>query len=217
VADAYRPGLGALFVRLAALLLLVLAATWLSHEVRNSLNLQIMPENEQKLHRMLMMGMVAYILLMAIPFVPGAEIGIAMLTAFGAAIAPLVYAATIVALMLAYLIGRIVPVTALARLLSVLRLRRAADLVSRVAPLSREARLAVLLEGAPDGLLGLTIRHRYIFLALAVNVPGNSLIGGGGGIMLLAGMSGLFAPLPTALAIMIAVSPVPLVVILSGL
>jgi hypothetical protein len=49
-----------------------------------------------------------------------------------------------------------------------------------------------------------------------VNTPGNAVIGGGGGIMLLAGLSGIFAPLPTALSIMIAVSPVPLAVALLG-
>ena len=50
-----------------------------------------------------------------------------------------------------------------------------------------------------------------------MNTPGNAVIGGGGGIMMLAGLSGLFAPLPTALAIMIAVSPVPIAVMLMGL
>jgi hypothetical protein len=58
-----------------------------------------------------MVGLVAYIGLLAIPFVPGAEIGIAMLTAFGAAIAPLVYVATVAAMMLSYTMGRILPPT----------------------------------------------------------------------------------------------------------
>ena len=79
-----------------------------------------------------------------------------------------------------------------------------------------EARIALLLDRAPPGLLNLALRRRYLALALAVNVPGNSIIGGGGGIMLLAGMSGLFAPVPTALAVILAVSPVPLAVALFG-
>jgi hypothetical protein len=64
--------------------------------------------------------------------------------------------------------------------------------------------------------VGRALRHRYVALALAVNVPGNSVIGGGGGIMLMAGLSGIFAPLPTLLAIAVAVSPVPLVILLLG-
>ena len=49
-----------------------------------------------------------------------------------------------------------------------------------------------------------------------MNVPGNAVIGGGGGIMMMAGLSGIFAPLPTVLAVMLAVSPVPLAVMLFG-
>jgi len=203
-------------VRVVALVALVLAATWGAHMIRDALNLTIMPVNERQVHRAIMLGTVAYIGLLALPFVPGAEIGIAMLTAFGAAIAPLVYAATVCAMMLAYLVGRLLPIGALARLLTFLRMRRAAELVERAAPLSREARLAMLLEGAPPRTLALALRYRYAALALAVNVPGNAVIGGGGGIMMMAGLSGIFAPLPTVLAVMLAVSPVPLAVMLFG-
>jgi hypothetical protein len=163
-----------------------------------------------------MLGSVAYIGLLALPFVPGAEIGIAMLTAFGASIAPLVYAATVIAMLLSYALGRLLPLSTLARLFDVLRMRRASDLVTRAAPLSRDARLKLLLDGAPPRTIALALRHRYVALALAVNTPGNVVIGGGGGIMLMAGLSGLFAPLPTALTIAIAVMPVPLAVMLLG-
>jgi hypothetical protein len=95
-------------------------------------------------------------------------------------------------------------------------MRRAADLVARAAPLSRDARLALLLDGAPPRLVALALRRRYVALALALNIPGNALIGGGGGIALLAGVSGLFAPVPTVLAFAIAVSPVPLAIALLG-
>jgi hypothetical protein len=198
-------------------LALVVAATWASHFIRDALDLQIKPENEQQVHRAIILGTVAYIGLLAMPFVPGAEIGIVMLTAFGATIAPLIYAATVLAMLLAYTLGCMLPITTLAKLLSLLRMRRTADLILRTASLSQEARVALLLEGAPPRLLALALRHRYIALALSVNIPGNAIIGGGGGIMMLAGMSGIFAPLPTALSIMIAVSPVPLVVMLIGI
>nr|WP_249200643.1 hypothetical protein [Thetidibacter halocola] len=194
----------------------VIVATWASHLLREALNLEVMPSNEQHVHRMIMLGTLAYIGLLALPFVPGAEIGIAMLTAFGAAIAPLVYMATVAAMMLSYAVGRLLPMTILGRLLGFLRLRRAADLVARAAPLPPAARLDLLLEGAPVRIVELALRHRYVALALAVNLPGNVVIGGGGGIMLIAGLSGIFAPVPTLLAIVLAVSPVPLAVMLMG-
>ncbi len=170
-----------------------------------------MPENEQQVHQGIMAGTVAFVVLLAVPFVPGAEIGLAMLTAFGTAIAPLVYIATVLALCLSCTIGRIVPITALARLLEALRMHRAADLVKRAAPLSRDERPAMLLDCAAPRMMSLALRRRY----LALNISGNALVGGGG-IALLAGLSGLFAPLPTVLTFAIAVSPVPLAIVILG-
>lgn len=164
-----------------------------------------------------MLGAVAYIGLLAIPFVPGAEIGIAMLAAFGAAIAPLIYAATVASMMLAYSIGSLLPVETLGRIFAALRMRRAAELVMRAAPLSQEERLEMFRISGSGRRWGFALRYRYVGMALAVNTPGNSIIGGGGGIMLLAGLSGIFSPLATFLTVAIAVSPVPLAVAFLGL
>jgi hypothetical protein len=75
----------------------------------------------------------------------------------------------------------------------------------------------MLLRGRSKRGMRLALRYRYLALALAVNTPGNSVIGGGGGIMMMVGLSGIFAPLPTLLTIAIAVSPIPLAVIFLGL
>nr|WP_210730492.1 hypothetical protein [Roseibacterium persicicum] len=203
-------------MRIGLLVGLAVAGTWAAHWIRDALDLTIMPSIEMRVHRGIMLGMAAYVVLLAMPFVPGAEIGLALLAAFGAAIAPLVYAATVAAMMLAYGAGRLLPPATLARLLSILRLRKAADLVAWAALLPPDARLALLLDGAPPRTVGLALRHRYVALALVVNVPGNSVIGGGGGIMMLAGLSGIFAPVQTFLAIAVAVSPVPLAIVLMG-
>jgi hypothetical protein len=205
-----------LALRLLALVALVLTATWGAHLVRDALDLRIMPGNEQSVHRAIMLGALAYVALLAMPFVPGAEIGLAMLAAFGAAIAPLVYGATVLAMMLAYGLGCALPPMVLARLLGLLRLRRASDLATRAASLPRKDRLALLLDGSPPRVAALLLRRRYVALGLAINVPGNSLIGGGGGIMMMAGMSGLFAPVQTLLTVAIAVSPVPVAIMLFG-
>ena len=111
--------------------------------------------------------------------------------------------------------SRLLPGSQLQRLLSFLRMRRAANLVARAALLSSEARLAMLLDAAPPRVLALALRHRYVALALSVNVPGNAVIGGGG-ILLMAGLSGIYDPLPTFLAVAIAVSPVPPAVLFLG-
>jgi len=208
---------GVVVLRLAVLIAILVLATWGAHMIRDALNLQIRPDNEQQVHRAIMLGSVAYIGLLALPFVPGAEIGLAMLAAFGPAIAPLIYVATVVSMTLAYTVGRFLPTGGLERLLTLLRMRRAAALVARAAPLSAEDRVAMLLEGQSKRALSLALRYRYIALALAVNTPGNSVIGGGGGIMMMAGMSGIFSPLATLLTVAIAVSPVPLAVIFLGL
>lgn len=211
------PSVGAITLRVAILIVVLILATWGVHAVREALNLQIRPDNEQQVHRMIMLGAVAYVGVLALPFVPGAEIGLAMLTAFGAGIAPLIYICTVASMILAYTVGRHLPIEALQKLLSALRMQRAAELVARAAPLSGEERLAMVLEGQSPRMLRLAIRYRYLALALAVNTPGNSVIGGGGGIMLMAGLSGLFSPLATFASIAVAVSPVPLAVVYLGL
>lgn len=185
--------------------------------VREALDVTIRPDNEQQVHRAIMLGAIAYVGLLAMPFVPGAEIGLAMLAAFGAGIAPLIYGATVASMMLAYTIGRFLPITVLERLFSLLRMRRAASLVARAAPLSSDERVAMLLEGQSKRALALGLRFRYVALALALNTPGNFIVGGGGGIMMMAGLSGIFSPLATLLTVSLAVSPVPLAVLLLGL
>ena len=207
----------AAITRLAVLIALLALATWGVHLLRDAMDLQIRPDNEQQVHRAIMLGAIAYIGLLAVPFVPGAEIGLAMLVAFGAAIAPLVYICTVASMMLAYTVGRFVPIASLEQLLRLLGMRRAASVVARAAPLSNDERLALLLAGQSKGVLSRAMRHRYIALALAVNTPGNSIVGGGGGIMMMAGLSGIFSPLSTFLTIAIAVSPVPLAMIFLGL
>ena len=205
-----------LALRVAGLVVIVILATWGAHLLKEALDLTLMPNNETQVHRLLMLGSVAYIGLLALPFVPGAEIGLAMLTMFGAAIAPLVYAATVLAMMLSYLLGRLLPGTTLVWILSLFRMRKAADLIGRAAALPPNDRLALLMEGSPPKTVRLALRHRYVALALLVNTPGNAVIGGGGGIMMMAGMSGIFAPVQTFIAIAIAVSPVPIAIMVFG-
>ncbi len=206
-----------LLLRIGVLIVFIVLATWGVHMIRDALEPQIRPDNEQQVHKAIMISAVAYIGLLAMPFVPGAEIGIALLAGFGAAITPLIYVCTVAAMMLAFTTGRFLPITALEQILRVLRLWRAADLVARAAPLSKDERVAMLIEGQSKRVLPLALRYRYVAMALAVNMPGYSIIGGGGGIVIIAGLSGIFTPPSTFVTIVIAVSPVPLAVMFLGL
>lgn len=207
---------GMLF-KIGMLIIFIVLVTWGVHIIRDALDLQIRPDNERQVHNVIMIGAVTYVALLAIPFVPGAEIGIALLASFGAAIAPLIYSCTVASMMLAFTVGRFLPITVLERVLRFFRMRRAADLVARAAPLSKDERVAMLLDGQSKRVLRLALQYRYVAIGVALNTPGNSIIGGGGGIMIIAGLSGVFTPLSTFLMVILAVSPVPLAVIFLGL
>lgn len=157
-----------------------------------------------------------YMLASAIPFVPGAEIGLALIAVFGARVALLVYVCMICALSLSFLIGRLVPAHWLVCVFSYLRLHRAAGLVRGLAAKSPEACAAHLRENTNNRILLALLGYRYIALALAINVPGNTVLGGGGGLALFAGMSRLFSPIGFFATLLVAVAPIPLTVLMMG-
>ena len=189
-----------------------LAMDWLMHATES------LPPERQPLARgaVLFLACLVYALLIAVPFVPGVEIGLSLLMMRGAEAAPGVYIATLTGLGLAYLAGRHIPLAWLRQLFLDLRLTGACAMIDRLAPLSPTDRLRLMHRALPDRVATGFLRWRYLWLALLVNLPGSSLIGGGGGILMLAGLSGVFAPGPVALTLALAVAPVPLLVWLIG-
>lgn len=161
---------------------------------------------------MLLLFLLAYALLIAVPFVPGVELGLSLMVAEGPRIVPGVYLATVLGLSLAYAAGEWIPYRRLHRLLSDLRLDGAGRLLAAVAPLDRQARLDLLADRAPTWLRPMVVRYRHVLIAALINLPGSAVIGGGGGIMFAAGLSRLFRPLPMLLTVALAVAPVPLAV-----
>jgi len=203
--------------RLALKLALILAAAYGIHLVMDWATAEAAATGNTTL----MLGMfatllIAYALLIAVPFMPGIEIGISLLLLKGAAIAPLVYLATLLGLALAYMAGRFLPHGWLHDLLADLRLKRACEMVNRLAPMTHEERLAHLTDRAPAWLTPLIGPWRYLLLATLINVPGNAVLGGGGGIAFVAGFSRLFRPGWSVVTFALAVLPVPLVVWLTG-
>lgn len=165
---------------------------------------------------LMLLLLVSYTLLLAVPFVPGIEIGISLLVMKGADVAPFVYAATVLGLSISFMIGRCVPYRWLHATLADLRLRGACDLIERLAPMNREERLAHLTARVPARFQPLLRTGRYVLLGVLFNVPGNAVLGGGGGIAFLAGFGRLFRPTLAILTIALAVLPVPLSVWLLG-
>lgn len=203
-------------LRAAVLAALILGGHELITLVANWLDLTIMPHTEDMLHRAILIGTAAYVGLMALPFVPGAEIGLTLMTALGGTLAPLVYLATTLSLTLAYLIGRLLPPRVLCAALTGLGLTRAAAFVDRAAHMSEEDLRAHLAGPSTPRALRGVVQHRYVALALLINLPGNVVLGGGGGIALMAGLSRLFHPIPYLLTVLIAVLPVPLLFYAGG-
>ena len=202
-------------VRLAARLAVIAVAAYGIHLIMDWATTQA-AENDSLMIGVLTVLLLAYALLIAVPFMPGIEIGVSLLILKGAAIAPLVYGATMLGLLLAFAAGRMLPHTWLHNVLADLRLKRACLLVDRLAPMTREERLAHLTDRAPAWLKPIIGPWRYLVLAALINIPGNAVIGGGGGIAFTAGFSRLFRPSWTALTIAVAVLPVPLTVWLTG-
>lgn len=202
--------------KIVLLIALLVAANLVARHFLQSLDFEIRVGNEDMVHRTIMASATAYALLLAVPFVPGAEIGLALMAMLGPAIAYLVYLCTLAGLMLSFLIGRLIPLRALIHLARDCRLERTAGLLQEIAPLNKKDRLELLVTKAPQRFIPFLLRHRYLALAVALNIPGNYIIGGGGGISLLAGISRLFSIPVFLFTIALAVAPVPLAVLIFG-
>ena len=198
------------------MILLILAGNFAAKEVADALNFELRPSNEDMVHRALMTSSVIYAILIAIPFVPGVEIGLTMLAMLGPLVVFLVYFCTVAGLSLSFVVGRLIPLGTLEQLFRELNMHRASRLMKRLEPLDSDARLALMLQSSPSRVASALVRHRYLALAILLNLPGNFLIGGGGGIALIASVSRLFSTSGFLLTIAIAVAPVPLAVYLFG-
>lgn len=209
---AYRRGL----LKLAGFILLIVAANYMSGWIVDTLQVEIRPSTEDFVHRMTMVSAIAYALLIAIPFVPGVEIGLALIAMFGTAIVFLIYVSTLVGLSVSFVVGRLVSLTWLARLFDDFHLHGARRLLNTIEPMDGAERLNYLVSKAPHRLIPFLLRHRYVALALLVNLPGNIVIGGGGGIALMAGASRLYSVPGFFITIVLAVSPVPIAILLFG-
>ena len=201
-------------LKLAVLVGLIYLATRISGVITARIQVDLMPHNEAMIDKIILLGLMAYTLLMAMPFLPGAEIGLGLLAAFGAFIAPAVYLATVVALALAFSIGRLIPPQTTLSFLRAVGLKKTANRMQESQNLSYDELIQTLTTA--KNISGFLCRYRYLTVILLVNLPGNILIGGGGGIAMAAGMSRLFHPVGFVIAIVIGVLPIPVAFLLMG-
>lgn len=181
--------------------------------VVEQINFQLWPEHERLMITVLWFAIVVYVLWMALPFVPGIELGLALMVMLGTRGVVLVYLCTLLSLSLSFTIGRLIPLNGFARFLGWLHLHKAQDLVLQLEPLNSEEKLNFLLRTAPSKVIPFLLKHRYLTIAIALNLPGNALIGGGGGIGLITGMSRLY-PFPKyILLVSLAITPLPILLL----
>ena len=149
---------------------------------------------------------VLFVVTAAVPFVPGAEIGVMLMILFGKPVVIPVYLGMIAALIFSFLAGRLIPKTTLHRWFAAVGQHRIAEAVTRLSD-----RRCQMPRGTDRTICNTITRNRYFILCAMLNIPGNSAIGGGGGIAFAAGACELFTLRGFVLSVALAVCPVPLI------
>lgn len=157
---------------------------------------------------------IVYGLVLAMPFLPGVELGLLIMAVFGPAGAVAAYVATVGGLMLAFGVGRTLPEHVVMRWLG--RVGVVLPQGGMAAAVDRMIKPRTMDLSPSRRLIALLMNHRYLSLAVCLNFPGNAALGGGGGVALLCGVSRQFSFRAFALTLAIAISPLPILV-LAGL
>lgn len=181
------------------------------------LNLQVWPRHNDMIEMIMLAIFVTYVLAMMMPFVPGIEIGMAIMLVLGPGGIVLVYLCTQIALALSFLVGRLVPVRSMQSMLRQIHLERASHTLEELDRTDPYQRIKSIAERAPYRWIGALLRNRYLALAIALNLPGNAVIGGAGGIGAVAGMSCVFRFSRFMLVVAMATAPVPVFLLMSGI
>ncbi len=144
-----------------------------------------------------------YALALAVPFLPAVELGWMVMAALGTPGILAIWMATPLGLLIAFTLGQNL---------------RDWPLIQQL-----QQRLALAFQTATDNRLRSRLlrfaehylaTHPYWVLVVLVNLPGNWIIGGGGGIGILAGASGLYHPVKFALVLIPATGVVAVAMLL---
>lgn len=211
------PGRGMFYFRLLIIFaVLITIALWLDHWIRGELGVaeKFLAYAQSEWGRgVLVGGGILYILLLSLPFVPGVELGILLMCVFGKEGVVFVYLATVAGLSLGFLIGRLIPQqwieSGLERLGYSWSCCGQSDEIEKMADCISAGRKHI-----PSWLKSFLVKYRYLTIAILVNLPGNYILGGGGGISLACGTSRRISWKGFLVTIIVAVSPVPVLVYL---
>jgi hypothetical protein len=154
-------------------------------------------------------GGILYVLLLSLPFVPGVELGVLLMCVFGKEGIVFVYLATITGLCLAFWIGRLLPQKWVESRLQILGFSQTCDNPGDEID-GMLKHLASNRRWHQYRFQSFFSKYRYLAIAVLFNVPGNYLIGGGGGISLACGFSRRISWKWFLLTVILAVAPVPL-------
>ncbi|NRF62046.1 hypothetical protein [Vibrio coralliilyticus] len=139
----------------------------------------------QNLHstpQLLLVLLFMYSILLALPYVPSAEIALCILLVLGSQSALIVYMFTILGLSIPYFAGRY------------FRIKKSIQVDHFIA--------------GSNVLKWASSMSPMLSLSLLLNMPGNSVVGGGGGIGIVYGSSNLLPPLKYILGVSMAALPV---------
>jgi uncharacterized membrane protein YdjX (TVP38/TMEM64 family) len=157
----------------------------------------------------LIAGGLLYILLLSLPFIPGVELGLLLMCVFGKEGIVFVYLSTIAGLNLAFVIGRFVPKKWIESRFEKLGFSRSVA--------NHRNKIDQMLDRSIFGqklyqhwLRPYLLKNHYLMLAFLFNVPGNSILGGGGGISLAYGHSPNVSWKRFLLTVVLATAPVPI-------
>ena len=190
---------------------LMILAIWLDYWLRGELGIAAR-FNEFMQGRwsigVLIGGGILYILLLSLPFVPGVELGVLLMCIFGKEGIVFVYFATVAGLCLAFLIGRLLPKKWIEASLQKLGFSQTCDNPTDEIDdlLETYTRTRKFCQTRFKSLLS---KYRYLTIAFLFNMPGNYLLGGGGGISLACGISRRISWKWFLLTVVLAVLPVP--------
>lgn len=194
-------------------LLLWVAGSWSSQYLHS----QLWPFGTEQTVLFIGLLVLVYAVCMILPFMPAIELGLVLLAMLDIQGVLMLYLITVVALMISYGIGRLIPIQVLKKIFEFLHFPKTSELLCSTELCDENEQISRFIEHAPKRLIPFLLRHRYCVFAVAINTPGNMIIGGAGGITMMSGLSRLFGFRQFALTILIAVSPLPILAILSKL
>jgi hypothetical protein len=194
------------------LLILLTLVVWVEYWVRGEIGMAkelVEIARSQWGRGVLFAGGMFYILLLSLPFVPGVELGLLLMCIFGIEGIVLIYLFTITGLNLAFVMGRWLPKNLSASWLEKLGFSRSCA--------DHSDEIEEMLDHSTFGqkflqhrLGAYVLKYRYLTLAVLFNLPGNFILGGGGGISLVCGACRNVPWRWFLLTVVLATSPVPL-------